>query len=114
MCSLLEPLSGGPGGVGTLAARQVHQVNLGQGLVGHPLQVARLHEADGEDGVGAAGGVVHVGGGGGAELIALLHEAEDVAVLHHQVAGQVLHVRALARVLTNLEPEHIVSIFSLI
>jgi hypothetical protein len=77
-------------------------MDLGERLVGHPLQVAGLHEADGEDGVGAAGGIVHVGGGRSAQLVALLHEAEDVPVLHHQVAGQILDVGALARVLANL------------
>ena len=102
MCPLFEPLPGCPGRIGPLTARQIHQVDLGEGLVGHPLQVAGLHEADGEDGVGAAGGVVHVGGGGGAQRVALLHEAEDVAVLYHQVAGQVLHVGALAGVLPHL------------
>ena len=54
MRALLEALAGCPGGVGPLRAGQVHQVDLRQGLVGHTLQVAGLHEADREDCVGSS------------------------------------------------------------
>ena len=57
MGALLETLTAGPGGVGALRAGQVDQVDLGQGLVGHPLHVAGLHKGDGEDGVRPGGDI---------------------------------------------------------
>ncbi|KAH9838116.1 hypothetical protein Tdes44962_MAKER08265, partial [Teratosphaeria destructans] len=65
--------------------------------------VLDLLEGEGEDGVGARRGVVHLGGGGGAVHVAGLHEALDVLVAADLLVGEVLHVDAVLLALADLE-----------
>lgn len=102
--------AGGFGGFCAFAAGEIDETDAGEAFgctVGGEI-VVDLLEHDGEDGVGARGGVVHFCGGGGAVVVAKAHVAEEFVVVFDGEVGKVFDVGAFGWGFTDLEVEGMV------
>ena len=62
-----------------------------------------LGEDDGEDGVGPAGGLVHVGGGHRPGLVPLLHQIINIVVACHRYFAEILNIWSQQWMFTDSE-----------